>query len=129
MTEEELMEELEKLPIEEVIGKFTQVKLEDENMFRAIIKTMTKRDFLFIDSLIVMMVKEQLQIGYKKFYSLSELVERLPWQKSQTCVKLKKAVKEVVASIVSMPLTVEGKNPKEVLKDIDNGKYDTKLND
>ena len=42
---------------------------------------------------------------------------------------MKKAVKEVVASVVSMPLTVEGKNPKEVLKDIDNGKYDAKLTD
>lgn len=42
---------------------------------------------------------------------------------------MKSAVKEVVASVVSMPLTVEGKNPKEVLKDIDNGKYDEKLKD
>lgn len=42
---------------------------------------------------------------------------------------MKKAVKEVVASVVSMPLKVEGKNPKKVLKDIDNGKYDHKLKD
>ncbi len=40
---------------------------------------------------------------------------------------LKKAVKEVVGSCVSMPITVEGKKPKEVLKDIDNGVYDNKL--
>jgi large subunit ribosomal protein L11 len=39
----------------------------------------------------------------------------------------KKALKEIVASVVSMPLTVEGKNPKEILKDIDEGKYDDKL--
>jgi len=39
----------------------------------------------------------------------------------------KKALKEIVASVVSMPLTVEGKNPKEILKEIDEGKYDDKL--
>jgi large subunit ribosomal protein L11 len=40
----------------------------------------------------------------------------------------KKAVKEIVASCVSMPITVEGKNPKEVIKEIDEGIYDDKLN-
>ena len=39
----------------------------------------------------------------------------------------KKALKEIVASVVSMPLTIEGKNPKEILKEIDEGKYDDKL--
>jgi large subunit ribosomal protein L11 len=39
----------------------------------------------------------------------------------------RKALKEIVASVVSMPLTVEGKNPKEVLKDIDEGKYNDRL--
>lgn len=39
----------------------------------------------------------------------------------------RKALKEIVGSVVSMPLTVEGKNPKEVLRDIDEGKYDDKL--
>jgi ribosomal protein L11 len=42
---------------------------------------------------------------------------------------MKKAVKEVVASCVSMPITVEGKNPKEVLKEIDEGKYDSRISD
>lgn len=42
---------------------------------------------------------------------------------------MKKAVKEIVASCVSMPITVENKNPKEVLKDIDAGKYDSKISD
>jgi len=42
---------------------------------------------------------------------------------------MKKAVKEIVASCVSMPITVENKNPKEVLKDIDEGKYDSKISD
>jgi len=40
---------------------------------------------------------------------------------------MKKAVKEVVASCVSMPITVENKSPKEVLIEIDEGKYDDKL--
>jgi large subunit ribosomal protein L11 len=40
----------------------------------------------------------------------------------------KKAVKEIVASCVSMPITVEGKNPKEVIKELDEGIYDDKLN-
>jgi large subunit ribosomal protein L11 len=39
----------------------------------------------------------------------------------------RKALKEIVGSVVSMPLTVEGKNPKEVIKEIDEGKYDDKL--
>ncbi|MEW6095510.1 MAG: 50S ribosomal protein L11 [bacterium] len=40
---------------------------------------------------------------------------------------LKNAVKEVVGSCVSMPITVEGKPPKEVLKEIDSGMYDSKF--
>ena len=36
----------------------------------------------------------------------------------------KKALKEIVSSCVSMPITVEGKSPKEVIKEIDEGKYD-----
>jgi len=39
----------------------------------------------------------------------------------------KSAVKEVVGSCVSMPVTVEEKTPKEVLVDIDEGKYDSVL--
>jgi large subunit ribosomal protein L11 len=37
---------------------------------------------------------------------------------------LKSAVKSVLGTAVSMPVTVEGKKPKEVLKEIDEGKYD-----
>jgi len=40
---------------------------------------------------------------------------------------MKKAVKEIVASCVSMPITVENKSPKEVLTEIDEGKYDSKI--
>ncbi len=45
-------------------------------------------------------------------------------QDSLLAKTMKSAVKEVVASVVSMPLTVEGKSPKDVLKEIDQGKYD-----
>ncbi len=40
---------------------------------------------------------------------------------------LKKATKEVVATCVSLGVNVEGKNPKEVLKDIDSGSFDSKF--
>lgn len=40
---------------------------------------------------------------------------------------MKKAVKEVVSSVVSMPLTIEGKNPKDILKEIDEGKWNNKF--
>lgn len=40
---------------------------------------------------------------------------------------LKNAVKEVIGSCASMPITVEGKSPKEVIKEIDKGVYDSKL--
>ncbi|MEM1565729.1 MAG: 50S ribosomal protein L11 [Candidatus Bathyarchaeia archaeon] len=37
---------------------------------------------------------------------------------------LKAAVKEVLGTCVSMGVTVEGKDPKEVIREIDAGKYD-----
>jgi large subunit ribosomal protein L11 len=40
---------------------------------------------------------------------------------------LKGAVKEILGSCVSMGVTVEGKDPKEVQKEIDQGKYDPLL--
>jgi len=40
---------------------------------------------------------------------------------------VKAAVKEVVGSCVSMGVTVEGKDPKEVQKEIDEGKHDSIL--
>jgi len=94
MEYDEIMKELEELPIDKVVEKIGQLKLTDQTMIRAIVQTMSKRNFLFLDSLAVMMIKEQLKIGYKKEYTLSELVERLPWKKSQASVKLRKAVNE-----------------------------------
>lgn len=40
---------------------------------------------------------------------------------------LKRKVKEVIGSCVSMGVTVEGKSPKEVQREIDEGKYDSKF--
>lgn len=37
---------------------------------------------------------------------------------------LKSAVKVVLGSIVSMPITVEGKKAKEIIKEVDEGKWD-----
>ncbi|MEM2091774.1 MAG: 50S ribosomal protein L11, partial [Candidatus Bathyarchaeia archaeon] len=38
---------------------------------------------------------------------------------------LKAAVKEIIGSCVSMGVTVDGKDPKAVLREIDEGKYDS----
>ena len=40
----------------------------------------------------------------------------------------KKVVKQIVSACLSMPITIEGKNPKEILKEIDEGKWDSFLN-
>jgi len=40
---------------------------------------------------------------------------------------LKKAVKQVVSSCVSSGVYVEGKKPKEILKEINEGKWDSKI--
>jgi len=40
---------------------------------------------------------------------------------------LKKAVKEVIGSCVSLGATVEGKDPREIQKEIDAGKWDSAL--
>jgi large subunit ribosomal protein L11 len=40
---------------------------------------------------------------------------------------LKRSVKEVLGSCVSMGVTAEGKDPKEVQKEVDEGKYDSIL--
>lgn len=41
---------------------------------------------------------------------------------------LKSAVKMVLGTAVSMPVTVEGKKPKEILKEVEEGKYDNLFN-
>ena len=41
---------------------------------------------------------------------------------------LKPAVKEIIGTCVSMGVTVEEKSPKDMQQDIDNGEYDSQLN-
>jgi large subunit ribosomal protein L11 len=48
-------------------------------------------------------------------------------QESVLGKNIKKAVKEVVGSCVSMGATVEGKDPREIQKEIDAGKWDAQL--
>ncbi len=43
------------------------------------------------------------------------------------CSEMKSAVKQVVGTCVSSGIMVEDKDPKEVLKEIDNGKYDEEI--
>jgi len=40
---------------------------------------------------------------------------------------LKSAVKQVVGTTISMPVTIEGKKPKEILQEINEGKWDRLL--
>ena len=37
---------------------------------------------------------------------------------------IKSSVKELIGSCLSMGITIENKGPREILKDIDNGKWD-----
>jgi len=43
------------------------------------------------------------------------------------CKTLKGCVKQVVGTCASMPITVEGKKAKEVIKEIETGKYDSQI--
>ena len=49
-----------------------------------------------IYQLIVMLIKERMDRGYSKRYSLAEIQERLPWKKSRIIDKLQKTVEEGV---------------------------------
>jgi len=60
--------------------------------------------------------------------TLDQILKITKMKKDSLLAKdFKKAVKEVVAACVSMPVTIEGKSPKEILKEIDEGKYDDKI--
>ncbi|MCJ7771413.1 50S ribosomal protein L11 [Candidatus Bathyarchaeota archaeon] len=61
--------------------------------------------------------------------SFEQLVHVAKLKQAQTLAKsFKDAVKEVAGSCVSVGITIEGKDPKEVQKDIDEGIYDKFLN-
>ena len=59
-------------------------------------------------------------ISMEKVVSIAKSV----FQKSLS-LSLKEAVKEVVGTALSLGLTVDGKNPKEVIQDIEDGKYES----
>ncbi|RLI41335.1 50S ribosomal protein L11 [Candidatus Bathyarchaeota archaeon] len=60
--------------------------------------------------------------------SLSQIVKIAKLKRSELLARnLKYAVKEVLGSCVSMGVTVEEKDPREVQKEIDEGKYDDLL--
>lgn len=58
--------------------------------------------------------------------SLQNVVDLAKKKRSQILAKsLKLSAKEILGSCVSMGVTVEGKDPREVQKEIDEGKYDS----
>ncbi|MEM3610434.1 MAG: 50S ribosomal protein L11 [Candidatus Aenigmatarchaeota archaeon] len=48
-------------------------------------------------------------------------------QSNSISTDLKQIVKNILGTCVSLGLNVNGKNPKEIIKEIDEGKYDAKL--
>ncbi len=58
-----------------------------------------------------------------------EQVKRIADMKKDSLLgkDMKSRVKEVIGTCQSMGITVEGKNPKDILKEIDEGKYDDVL--
>jgi len=57
--------------------------------------------------------------------SMQQVIKIAKIKRPQLLAKtLKAAVKEILGSCVSMGVTVEGKDPKEVQREIDEGKYD-----
>lgn len=57
--------------------------------------------------------------------SIEQLIRIAKMKRPELLSKsLKSAAKEIVGTCVSMGVTVEGKDPKEALREIDSGKYD-----
>jgi large subunit ribosomal protein L11 len=57
--------------------------------------------------------------------SMEQLIRIAKIKRSELLSKtLKNAAKEVLGTCVSMGVTVDGKDPKDVLREIDDGKYD-----
>ncbi|MEM3745476.1 MAG: 50S ribosomal protein L11, partial [Candidatus Bathyarchaeia archaeon] len=57
--------------------------------------------------------------------SMEQVIKIAKIKRSKLLAKtLKAAVKEVIGSCVSMGVTIDGKDPKAVLREIDEGKYD-----
>jgi len=57
--------------------------------------------------------------------TIQQVIKIAKMKSSELLAKnLKKAAKEILGSCVSMGVTVEGKDPREVQREIDEGKYD-----
>jgi large subunit ribosomal protein L11 len=58
-----------------------------------------------------------------------EQAKKIALMKQEACLgrNLKKAAKEIVGACVSMGVTVEGKDPREVQNEIEEGKHDDLL--
>lgn len=57
--------------------------------------------------------------------SMQQVVKIAQIKRKELLAKnLRSAVKEIIGSCVSMGVMIDGKNPKDVLKEIDEGKYD-----
>ncbi len=58
--------------------------------------------------------------------SMEQVIKIAQIKRSKLLAKsLKAAVKEIIGTCVSMGVEVEGKDPKDVLREIDEGKYDS----
>jgi large subunit ribosomal protein L11 len=58
--------------------------------------------------------------------SIQEVIDLAKKKRTQVLARsLKLAVKEILGSCVSMGVTVEGKDPREIQKTIDSGDYDS----
>ena len=88
------VEELEKMNIEEIMSIVVEAEINDVHNIRNLIKALVRKEVLFQHQLLCMLIKEQLNTGIKKQYSLSELESKLPWKKSQLSVKLQAAITE-----------------------------------
>ncbi len=57
--------------------------------------------------------------------TIQQIIKIAKMKRSELLARsLKKAAKEILGSCVSMGVTVEGKDPREVQREIDEGKYD-----
>lgn len=77
------------MSLEETIREFRELKKESSNKEKAkIIRRIGEKGEISYQ-IIMMLVKEELERGYSKKYSLTTLLERIPWEKSRAIEKLR----------------------------------------
>lgn len=85
------------------------------------IKTLAKAPFNVF-------VKEEIKEEFKESLKFDQVVKIAKMKIDDLKTDdLKKAVKQVVSSCVSSGVYIENKKPKEILKEIDEGKWDNKI--